>query len=244
MGARVQDEDPRKDSGNDAGTGAAADDMEGAPAVARRGLVLVISSPSGAGKTTIARGLLASEPDLSLSVSCTTRARRPGEVDGRDYRFISRERFAEMAEADAFLEHAHVHDHRYGTPRAPVEAALSAGRDVLLDIDWQGANQVRRAMDGDVVSVFVLPPSLAELERRLFTRAADAESVIRRRLANALGEIEHWEEYDYVVINRVAEAALVEVRGILHAERLRRRRRVGLRGFVAELLRSSDARRG
>ncbi|WP_119168822.1 guanylate kinase [Algihabitans albus] len=205
-------------------------------AVARRGLVLVISSPSGAGKTTIARGLLASEPDLSLSVSCTTRPKRAGEVEGRDYRFVERDRFAEMAEADAFLEHALVHDHRYATPREPVERMLAAGQDVLLDIDWQGARQVRQAIDRDMVSVFVLPPSLAELERRLFARAADAEAVIRRRLKNALEEIEHWEDYDYVVVNRVAEAALADVRSILHAERLRRRRQAGLSAFVEGLL--------
>lgn len=212
------------------------EDGENDGKVARRGLVLVISSPSGAGKTTIARGLLASEPELSLSVSCTTRPKRPGEVEGRDYRFVSPERFAEMVDAGDFLEHAVVHDHRYGTPRGPVEAVLTAGQDVLLDIDWQGAKQVRQAVERDVVSVFVLPPSLAELERRLFARAADAESVIRRRLQNALVEIERWEDYDYVVVNRVAEAALAEVRAILQAERLRRRRQIGLRAFVGQLL--------
>ncbi len=203
--------------------------------IARRGLVLVLSSPSGAGKTTIARGLLASEPDLSLSVSATTRAPRAGEVDGRDYRFVSRETFAHMVEQDAFLEHAEVHGNRYGTMRSAVESVLARGADVLLDIDWQGANQVRRAMDGDVASVFVLPPSLPELERRLFARAADSEGAIRRRLSNALGEMDHWDEYDYVVVNENAEAALQQVRTILHAERLRRRRRVGLRDFVRQL---------
>ncbi|MGP1254624.1 MAG: guanylate kinase [Kiloniellales bacterium] len=212
------------------------EDGENERRVARRGLVLVISSPSGAGKTTIARGLLASEPELSLSVSCTTRPKRPGEVEGRDYRFVSQDRFAEMVEAGDFLEHAVVHDHRYGTPRGPVEEVLAAGQDVLLDIDWQGAKQVRQTVERDVVSVFVLPPSLAELERRLFARAADAENVIRRRLQNALVEIERWEDYDYVVVNRVAEAALAEVRAILQAERLRRRRQIGLRDFIGELL--------
>ena len=212
------------------------EDGENERRVARRGLVLVISSPSGAGKTTIARGLLASEPELSLSVSCTTRPKRPGEVEGRDYRFVSQDRFAEMVEAGDFLEHAVVHDHRYGTPRGPVEEVLAAGQDVLLDIDWQGAKQVRQTVERDVVSVFVLPPSLAELERRLFARAADAENVIRRRLQNALVEIERWEDYDYVVVNRVAEAALAEVRAILQAERLRRRRQIGLRDFIDELL--------
>ena len=227
----MQVEDDDKQGGEDDASG---DDASGT--VARRGLVLVISSPSGAGKTTIARGLLASEPDLSLSVSCTTRPKRAGEVNGRDYHFVDRDRFAEMVEADAFLEHAAVHDHRYATPRAPVERILDAGQDVLLDIDWQGAVQVREAIAQDVVSVFVLPPSLAELERRLFSRAADAETVIRRRLKNALQEIPHWEDYDYVVVNRVAEAALAEVRSILHAERLRRRRQVGLPDFVGKLL--------
>jgi guanylate kinase len=203
--------------------------------IARRGLVLVLSSPSGAGKTTIARGLLGSEPELSLSVSATTRPPRVGEVDGIDYRFVSPETFAHMVEQEAFLEHAEVHGNRYGTPRDAVERVLAQGRDVLLDIDWQGANQVRRAMDGDVVSVFVLPPSLAELERRLFTRAADSEATIRRRLSNALGEMDHWDEYDYVVINEAAEAALRQVRTILQAERLRRQRRSGLRDFLTSL---------
>jgi guanylate kinase len=203
--------------------------------VERRGLVLVLSSPSGAGKTTIARGLLAAEPDLSLSVSATTRPMRQGEQDGRDYHFVAPERFASLIAEGAFLEHAEVHGNRYGTLRSEVEAALRAERDVLLDIDWQGANQVRRAMDGDVVSVFVLPPSFEELERRLFARASDDEATIRRRLKNALGEMDHWEEYDYVVVNRVAEDALAEVRCILQAERLRRTRRIGLRAFMAKL---------
>jgi guanylate kinase len=205
------------------------------PAIARRGLVLVLSSPSGAGKTTIARGLLAAEPELSLSVSATTRPARDGERDGRDYHFVTPGRFAALTNEDAFLEHAEVHGNRYGTLRSEVEAALSSGRDVLLDIDWQGAAQVRRAMAGDVVSVFVLPPSFAELERRLFARASDPEEIIRRRLANALGEMDHWEEYDYVVVNHTAETALGEVRAVLLAERLRRVRRTGLRGFVAGL---------
>jgi guanylate kinase len=203
----------------------------------RRGLMFVLSSPSGAGKTTLSRRLIAEHPDLKMSVSVTTRPKRPGEVEGRDYFFIDRKRFDAMAKDDELLEHAPVFDHFYGTPRAPVEAALSSGRDVLFDIDWQGTQQLRERARQDVVSVFILPPSAADLEKRLHTRAQDSDDVIRGRMSRASHEMSHWAEYDYIVINHTVDEAFAEVQSILKAERLRRERRIGLADFVRDLQR-------
>lgn len=204
-------------------------------AVARRGLMLVLSSPSGAGKTTLSRKLLATDPSVELSVSVTTRPMRSGEVDGRDYRFIDRARFDGMVRGGELLEWAEVFDHCYGTPKQPVQAALEAGRDVLFDIDWQGTQQLREKVPTDLVSVFVLPPSVSELERRLRARALDPDDVIKRRMAKAADEMSHWAEYDYVVINRDIDKAYIEVCAILAAERLKRERQTGLSGFVRTL---------
>ena len=204
-------------------------------AIARRGLMLVLSSPSGAGKTTLSRKLLAEERGLQLSISVTTRARRRGEVEGRHYHFIDHKRFERLVGAGELLEHAEVFGHRYGTPRKPVEKALREGRDVLFDIDWQGTQQLRERAADDLVSVFVLPPSISELERRLHTRAQDDDAVIRARMATAAGEMSHWAEYDYVVINRDLDRAFREVRAILAAERLKRNRQTGLSAFVRGL---------
>ena len=204
-------------------------------AVARRGLMLVLSSPSGAGKTTLSRKLLATDPSVELSVSVTTRPMRSGEVDGRDYRFIDRARFDGMVRGGELLEWAEVFDHCYGTPKQPVQAALEAGRDVLFDIDWQGTQQLREKVPTDLVSVFVLPPSASELERRLRARALDPDDVIKRRMAKAADEMSHWAEYDYVVINRDIDEAFIEVCAVLAAERLKRERQTGLSGFVRTL---------
>jgi guanylate kinase len=204
-------------------------------AIVRRGLMLVLSSPSGAGKTTLSRRLLEADDGLELSVSVTTRPPRSGEVDGRDYRFIDRPRYDAMVGQHELLEWAEVCGNCYGTPRAPVEAALSAGRDILFDIDWQGTQQLRNAVPGDLVSVFVLPPSMDELERRLHTRAQDSDEIIRARMTKAADEMSHWAEYDYVVINRDIEQAFTDVRAILAAERLKRDRQVGLSEFVRSL---------
>jgi guanylate kinase len=201
----------------------------------RRGLMFVMSSPSGAGKTTLARELMREEAGLQMSVSVTTRPMRPGEVDGKDYHFIDKPRFDAMAAKGELLEHAPVFDYFYGTPRAPVEAALSEGRDVLFDIDWQGTQQLREKARADVVSVFILPPSAADLEKRLHTRAQDSDAVIRGRMNRASHEMSHWAEYDYVIINRTVQDAFAEVRAILRAERLRRDRRTGLTAFVRDL---------
>jgi guanylate kinase len=203
--------------------------------IARRGLMLVLSSPSGAGKTTLSRKLLAEVSGLELSISVTTRARRRGEVNARHYHFIDAKKFARLAQAGDLLEHAEVFDNRYGTPRKPVEQALKAGRDVLFDIDWQGTQQLREKLPQDLVSVFVLPPSIPELERRLHTRAQDDNDIIRARMAKAAGEMSHWAEYDYVVINRDIDRAFDEVRAILAAERLKRERQTGLSAFVRGL---------
>ena len=200
-------------------------------AIARRGLMLVLSSPSGAGKTTLSRMLLA-DPAVALSISVTTRAQRPGETDGAHYHFIDRPRFDAMVRNGELLEWAEVFGHRYGTPRAPVEAALAAGRDVLFDIDWQGTQQMREKARGDLVSVFVLPPSARELERRLHTRAQDSDEVIRGRMAKAADEMIHWAEYDYVIVNRDLDHAYEQLRAILAAERLKRGRQTGLSDFV------------
>ncbi len=205
--------------------------------VERRGLMFVLSSPSGAGKTTLSRMLIAKTPGLRMSVSATTRPMRPGEVDGRDYQFVDKPRFEAMVKNDELLEWATVFDNRYGTPQAPVEAALSAGRDVLFDIDWQGTQQLREKARDDVVSVFILPPSAHDLELRLHSRAQDSAEVIRGRMNRASHELSHWAEYDYIVINNDIETAYAEVESILKAERLKRERRVGLTGFVRELQR-------
>src|SRR5215831_17677669 len=204
-------------------------------AVLRRGVMLVLSSPSGAGKTTLSRKLLDSDSSVELSVSVTTRPKRSGEVDGRDYHFIDQRRFDVMVRRGELLEWAEVFDHRYGTPRAPIEAALAAGRDMLFDIDWQGTQQLREKARSDLVSVFVLPPSVAELERRLKKRAQDSDEVIHRRMVKAADEMSHWAEYDYVVINRTVARAFNDVRAILAAERLKRERLTGLSGFVRSL---------
>jgi guanylate kinase len=197
--------------------------------------MLVLSSPSGAGKTTLSRKLLEADPGVELSVSVTTRKQRPGEIDGRDYHFIDAERFETMVKGGELLEWAQVFGHRYGTPRAPVEAALLSGQDVLFDIDWQGTQQLREKADHDLVSVFVLPPSMRDLERRLRRRAQDSDDVIRARMATAAEEMSHWAEYDYVVINTDIDRAFAEVQTILAAERLKRERQTGLSDFVRQL---------
>jgi guanylate kinase len=207
----------------------------GIAGVERRGLMFVLSSPSGAGKTTLSRLLLDRMPGLSMSVSATTRAKRPAEQDGRDYHFVDKARFETMVKNDELLEWATVFDNRYGTPRAPVEAALSSGSDVLFDIDWQGTQQLREKARADVVSVFILPPSAADLEKRLHTRAQDSDEVIRGRMSRATHELSHWAEYDYIVINYDVEEAFAEVQSILQAERLKRERRTGLTAFVRDL---------
>ena len=198
--------------------------------------MLVLSSPSGAGKTTIARRLRESGQGIEMSISHTTRPARNGEQDGRDYHFIDRETFARMRDQGEFLEWAVVFDHFYGTTRKPVEAALAAGRDVLFDVDWQGADALRDNAKADVVTVFVLPPTAADLERRLNERAQDAPEIVRRRMLGASNEIQHWDEYDYVVINYDIERSVKAVRAILAAERLRRSRLTGLKAFVQNLL--------
>ncbi|MDR3511341.1 MAG: guanylate kinase [Caulobacteraceae bacterium] len=202
----------------------------------RRGLMLVISSPSGAGKTSLSRRLVADHADLELSVSATTREPRRGEQDGREYHFVTPDRFEEMVREDAFLEWAEVHENRYGSPRAPVFEALEAGRDVLFDIDWQGAMAIAAAASEDVVRVFILPPSMADLARRLHARAQDADDVILRRLGRSYGEIRMWAEYDYVIINDDFDLAYADLAHIYHAERLRRQRNPWLKGFVQTLL--------
>jgi len=203
--------------------------------IKRRGLMLVLSSPSGAGKTTISRRLLDTDDNLSLSISATTRPPRPGETDGRDYYFVTPERFGAMVDGGELLEHALVFGNDYGTPRAPVERALETGRDVLFDIDWQGTQQVRETARDDLVSVFILPPSTTELERRLHTRAQDSDAVVQARMAKAADEMSHWAEYDYIIINDDLEKSVEQVEAILTAERLKRERRVGLRAFVETL---------
>lgn len=205
--------------------------------VKRRGLMLVLSSPSGAGKSTIARNLLEDKDlSLSLSVSVTTRERRPSEIEGVHYKFVPMREFQRLRDADMLLEWAEVHGNCYATPREPVEIAMGEGRDMLFDIDWQGAEQLRAKIPADVVSVFILPPSMTELKARLKRRAEDAEDVIERRLQNARLEMEHWRDYDYVVINEDLDRAFAEVKAIVIAERLRRDRRPGLFDFVSGLL--------
>lgn len=205
--------------------------------VGRRGLMLVLSSPSGAGKTTIARDLIRRDDDLTMSVSVTTRPKRPNEIDGRDYHFIDQATFQKRLAEKAFLEHATVFGNLYGTLRAPVESALGAGRDILFDIDWQGADQLCRAAPRDLVRVFILPPSMDELEVRLKARAQDSEEVVAQRMARAADEMGHWSKYDYVIVNRAIEESVHRVQTILAAERLRRDRQIGLEAFVRKLRR-------
>jgi guanylate kinase len=206
--------------------------MAGTPTIERRGLLLVLSSPSGAGKTTLARRLIEADSDISMSVSVTTRKPRPGEEDGRDYTFVDEAAFKRMAEGGALLEWARVFDNYYGTPRAPVETAIAHGKDILFDIDWQGAQQLSEKMKHDVVRVFILPPSAASLEQRLRARAQDPEDIVRRRMDKASDEISHWPEYDYVVVNTDLPTSMEGLTAILTAERLRRERLNGLTSFV------------
>lgn len=205
--------------------------------IKRRGLMLVLSSPSGAGKTTLSRLLLDSDGDIVLSVSATTRAKRANEVEGRDYYFVTPANFEDWVRKDAFLEHASVFDHRYGTPRTPVMDALAMGRDMLFDIDWQGTQQLKERAREDLVSIFILPPSHAELERRLKERAQDSDEVVAKRMDKAASEISHWPEYDYVIVNRRVDLALAQIKAILEAERARRTRLIGVGEFVAGLTR-------
>lgn len=212
------------------------DNKTGGVTIARRGLMLVLSSPSGAGKTTISRALLARDPQLSMSVSVTTRPKRPGEIEGKDYFFVDKDRFAAKVEAGEFLEHATVFGHSYGTPRGPVQAVLKAGGDVLFDVDWQGAQQLAGSAPQDLlVSVFILPPSVGELERRLHARAQDPDAVVKERMAKAAVEMSHWVEYQYVIVNEDVEVSVGRVQTILAAERLKRDRQVGLGSFVRGL---------
>lgn len=204
--------------------------------IRRRGLMLVLSSPSGAGKSTIARNLLENDKGFELSVSVTTRPRRSSEIDGVHYHFRSRREFDYLRDNDELLEWAEVHGNFYATPREPAERAMNEGRDMLFDIDWQGAEQLREKMQGDIVSIFILPPSMTELKARLQRRAEDDAETIARRLANARREIEHWRDYDYVVINRDLDRAYQQVLSIVAAERLRRDRSLGLFDYVTRLL--------
>ena len=206
------------------------------PLRSRRGLLIVLSSPSGAGKSTISRMLLAADPQVTMSVSATTRPKRPGEVDGVDYYFVDDARFDAMIGAGDFVEWAHVFGYRYGTPKTPVKDALRDGRDILFDIDWQGTQQLKAAMGEDLVSIFLLPPSMPELERRLRERGTDTEAVIADRMSRADSEISHWPEYEYVLVNRDMDKCLNQVRSIVAAERLKRTRRIGLVTFVRDLI--------
>ena len=206
----------------------------------RRGLMLVISSPSGAGKSSLSRKLISEFPDLELSISCTTRDARPGEADGREYHFVTVDKFLAMVMDDGFLEYATVHENRYGTPKAPVMEALAAGKDVLFDIDWQGADQIAEKAKGDVVRVFILPPSMRVLSERLHSRAQDSNEVITRRLGRARGEIAKWTNYDYVLVNDDFDRCYAELAQIYQAERLRRPRNLWLEGFVERLIEDAD----
>ena len=203
--------------------------------IKRRGLMLVLSSPSGAGKTTIARRVMERDANLIMSVSVTTRTKRPGEVEGRDYRFVDPTEFNLMVNRQELLEHAKVFGNYYGTPRVPVEQALADGRDVLFDIDWQGAQKLKESAGDDVASVFILPPSTDELDRRLHRRAQDPEAVVAARMARAPDEMSHWAEYDYIIINRDIDESVAQVEAVLLAERLRRARQIGLADFVKRL---------
>ena len=215
-------------------------EARGFSGVERRGLMFVLSSPSGAGKTTLSRMLIAETPDLKMSVSATTRPMRPGEVEGKDYYFVDQKRFERMVADSELLEWATVFGNRYGTPRGPVEEALAAGQDVLFDIDWQGTQQLGSRSPNDVVSVFILPPSATALEQRLHTRAQDSDEVIRGRMKKAGDEMSHFDAYDYIVVNDNIGIAFESVRSILRAEQLKRERQVGLAGFVRELRRQLE----
>ena len=203
--------------------------------IQRRGLLLVMSSPSGAGKTTLSRRLLAKDSTITMSVSVTTRSPRPGEVDGKDYHFIAHEEFRRLRDRDDLLEYAEVFGNFYGTPKRLVVEALQAGRDVLFDIDWQGTQQLAQAMEDDLVRIFILPPTAEELRLRLIKRAQDSASTVAKRMAKAADEISHWPEYDYVIVNEDIETASRQIDAILTAERLKRRRRIGLTQFVRDL---------
>jgi guanylate kinase len=205
------------------------------PGIRRRGFLVVLSSPSGAGKTTITRRLLERDPTLSLSVSVTTRPRRPSEVDGKDYRFIDRPEFDRMVVDGELLEHATVFGHSYGTPRQPIEAAIAGGRDIVTDIDWQGTQQVSASLSGDLVTIFILPPSAAALEARLRTRAQDSAAVVASRMAKSAEEMSHWPEYGYVIVNDDLETSVAQAQAIVTAERLSRDRQIGLAEFVTRL---------
>ena len=205
------------------------------PTIKRRGLMLVLSSPSGAGKTTLSKALLDSDQEISLSISYTTRKPRPSEVDGRDYHFVTEDKFQAMVEDGAFLEHATVFGNRYGTPGSAVEKILESGKDVLFDVDWQGTQQLKRNAPDDLASIFILPPSIGTLEARLTTRAEDSAEVVADRMRRARDEISHWREYDFVVVNRDVDVCANQIKSILAAERLKRERRVGLEDFVRGL---------
>jgi guanylate kinase len=207
----------------------------GASAIQRRGLMLVLSSPSGAGKTTLSRQLLDNDKQIQLSVSCTTRPKRPGERDGVDYRFVDTPTFRGMIERKQFLEYAEVFGNYYGTPRGPVDDALNAGKDMLFDIDWQGTQKLRDKGRADLVTVFILPPSTRDLEKRLLTRAQDTKEIVAQRMAKAADEMSHWAEYDYVVVNSDIGTSLTNLKAILTAERLKRERQLGMSGFVKAL---------
>lgn len=220
--------------------GAGADGPRPSGSIRRRGLMLVLSSPSGAGKTTISRSMLERDANLAMSVSVTTRPPRPGEEDGRDYHFIGVETYKRMVDRQELLEHARVFDNYYGTPKGPVMDSLAAGHDVLFDIDWQGTQQLAANARQDLVSIFILPPTVGELERRLRGRAQDSDEVVARRMSKAADEMSHWPEYDYVVVNNDVEQSIASVNAILTAERLKRTRQVGLAEFVNGM-RGADA---
>ncbi|AIL12312.1 guanylate kinase [Candidatus Paracaedimonas acanthamoebae] len=203
--------------------------------IERRGLMLVLSSPSGAGKTSLARKLLATDSQLMLSISITTRKQRPGEIHSRDYFFVAPHEFEKLRDEGALLEHARVFNNDYGTPRAPVEKALSEGKDVIFDIDWQGTQALSRTARGDMVTIFILPPSCEVLEQRLRNRAQDSEEVVSDRMAKAVDEMSHWAEYDYVIVNEDFEQSVAAIQAILVAERLKRQRQIGLAPFVNDL---------
>lgn len=202
----------------------------------RLGICVVLSSPSGAGKTTISRRLLESDPEVKMSISCTTRAPRSNEIDGRDYYFVTKDKFKDMINEGAFLEHAEVFGHFYGTPRSFVEGQLNSGKDVVFDIDWQGTQQLRKKLNDQLVSIFILPPSMEELEKRLRARALDSDEVVQKRMKKASREISHWHEYDYVIVNENLQQAMSDVEKILQAERMKRARQPGLEPFVQNLL--------